>query len=130
METVLIIVIALIAGIILRNMLAFAANKNVKNFSPEEASTFIRENRDAVILDVRTRGEFSRGHIPGAKLMPVDEISSRVGELEKYRGKPIFVYCASGHRSASAIRVLLKNKFENIYNLKRGLSTWGYKLKQ
>ena len=97
-------------------------NKNVTNVSGPEAAKLIRENKNIVILDVRTKGEYSSGHINGAKLMPVSEISSRIGELEKYRGRPMLVHCASGGRSPKAVIVLLKNKFGPIYHMNHGLS--------
>lgn len=96
-------------------------NRNVKNVSGSEAAKLIKENKNLVILDVRTKGEYSSGHINGSKLMPVSEISSRIGELEKYRGRPILVHCASGGRSPRAVRVLLKNKFGPIYHMNHGL---------
>lgn len=96
-------------------------NRNVKNVSGSEAAKLIKENKNLVILDVRTTGEYNSGHINGSKLMPVSEISSRIGELEKYRGRPILVHCASGGRSPRAVRVLLRNKFGPIYHMNHGL---------
>ena len=97
-------------------------NKNVKNVSGDEAASLIKDTKDLVILDVRSEGEFRTGHISGSKLMPVGEIASRITELEKFRGKPILVHCASGGRSPKAVNVLLKNKFEPIYHMNQGLS--------
>jgi rhodanese-related sulfurtransferase len=97
-------------------------NKNVKNINGEEVSKLIRENKNLVIIDVRSKGEYRSGHKNGAKLFPVSEISSRILELEKFRGKPILVHCASGNRSPRAVRVLLKNKFTSIYHLSHGLA--------
>jgi len=99
-------------------------NKNVKNVSADEAKKLISTNKDIVILDVRTKGEYLRGHLKGAKLIPSSEISSRINELEKYRGKPLLVHCASGSRSPIAIRKLLKNNYTNIYHMNRGLAGW------
>lgn len=96
-------------------------NRNVKNVSGSEAAKLIKENKNLVILDVRTEGEYNSGHIKGSKLMPVSEIASRIGELEKYRHRPILVHCASGGRSPKAVRVLLKNKFGPIYHMNHGL---------
>lgn len=101
-------------------------NPKVKNVSAEEAKKIISENKDIVILDVRTSGEYKSGHIPGAILMPSQEISSRVSELSKYADKPVLVYCASGGRSPGAVNVLLNNNFEKVYHLSRGISSWSY----
>jgi rhodanese-related sulfurtransferase len=106
------------------------ANSNVHNLSAEEANKLINENKDVFILDVRTKGEFSNGHIPGATLIPSSEIASRVNELQKYVNKPILVYCASGGRSPGAVQVLAKNNFTEIYHLSRGISSWNYATKR
>ena len=96
------IAIAFFLFIIVRRKL-IVANPNVKNLTSEEANKLINENKEVLILDVRTKGEYSNGHIPGATLIPSSEIASRVGELEKYVNKPILVYCASGGRSPGAV---------------------------
>jgi len=105
-------------------------NKNVKNISGEDAISLIRDTKDLVILDVRTKDEYKSGHINGSKLMPVGEIASRIKELEKFRGKPILVHCASGGRSPKAVNVLLKNKFGPIYHMNHGLASFKGNLKK
>jgi len=52
----------------------------------------------------------------------------KVAELDKYKDKPILVYCASGGRSPKAVTILANNEFENIYHLSRGISSWRYNL--
>jgi phage shock protein E len=59
----------------------------------------------ALLVDVRTPGEFAGGHLPGALNVPIGALDERAAELAK-KGKPIVVYCASGMRSGSARRVL------------------------
>jgi phage shock protein E len=58
----------------------------------------------ATLLDVRTREEFSSGHLPGAINIPVQELGARVSELPK--GRDVVVYCRSGARSATACAIL------------------------
>jgi rhodanese-related sulfurtransferase len=105
-------------------------NKNIKNVSGDEAVKLISENKDLVVLDVRSKGEYQTGHINGSKLMPANEIASRINELEKFRGKPILVHCASGGRSPKAVNVLLQNKFGPIYHMNRGLAGFNGNLKK
>ena len=105
-------------------------NKNVKNITGSEATSLIRDTKDLVILDVRSKGEYLAGHINGSKLMPVSEIASRISELEKLRGKPFLVHCASGGRSPKAVNILLKNKFGPIYHMNHGLSGFSGNLKK
>jgi len=96
----------------------------------EALELFRRQKPNLVILDVRTNNEYKSGHINGATLMPVGEISSRISELEKFRGKPILVHCASGGRSPKAVNVLLKNKFGPIYHMNHGLADFKGNMKK
>jgi rhodanese-related sulfurtransferase len=75
------------------------------------------------VLDVRTPQETAAGIIAGAKLIPVDQIESRIKELPK-DGKPMLVYCAGGGRSAAACEFLSQHGFENLYNLEGGFMSW------
>ena len=102
--------------------------KSAKNVSVEEAYKLINENKELFILDVRTKEEYKEGHIPGAKLIPVQVLPDNISKLMGYKDKPILVYCASGGRSPRAVRTLIKNNFTKIYHLNRGISAWKYKL--
>jgi rhodanese-related sulfurtransferase len=59
-----------------------------------------------VFLDVRTEAEYQAGHVPGAILLPVEQLEQRWQELERYRDQPLVIYCRSGRRSAVALRLL------------------------
>ncbi|MGH4125448.1 MAG: rhodanese-like domain-containing protein [Clostridium sp.] len=101
-------------------------NSNVKNVSAEEAYKLINEDSEFIILDVRSKEEYDDGHIPGAKLFPVQVLPMKLAELHEYKNKPVLVYCASGGRSPRAVDTLENNDFKNIYHLSRGLSSWRY----
>jgi rhodanese-related sulfurtransferase len=103
-------------------------NSKYKNVSAEEANKLISENKDFIILDVRTKEEYDSGHIPGAKLVPVQILPMKLNELSGYKDKPILVYCASGGRSPRAVETLADDDFQNIYHLSRGISSWRYNL--
>ena len=89
-----------------------------------EFSEKIKLTDGAVIIDVRTPGEFSEGHIPHA--VNIDWLGSdfdfRLGKLDT--SKPVFVYCLSGRRSASAVDRMLKLGFKIIYELDGGILKW------
>lgn len=70
----------------------------------------------AVLLDVRTPAEFREGHIPGSRNLPVDEIR-RAADLVTDRETPIFLYCASGARSASGARQLRNMGYQHVTNI-------------
>lgn len=88
------------------------------------AATQLINHKDALVLDVREKGEYDSGHILNSKLIPLGKLGDRIGELEKYRGKPILVVCRSGQRSASACALLGKQGFAQAYNLDGGVTAW------
>ena len=77
----------------------------------------ISKDKSVVLLDVRTVGEFNRGHMDGFKNIPVDELRERINEIEK--GKPVYLICQSGLRSYIASRILEGNGYET-YNFSGG----------
>lgn len=62
-------------------------------------------SQNAVIIDVRTPGEFQGGHVAGSKNIPLQSIQSRVAEIKKMN-KPVVLCCASGARSGQATSFL------------------------
>ncbi len=71
-------------------------------------------DKGAVIIDVRTVGEFREGHIKNSKNIPLDNIFSKVNEIKRLE-KPVIVCCRSGMRSAQAASIL-KNKGIDVMN--------------
>lgn len=69
----------------------------------------------AVIIDVRTKGEYSSGHIKTAINIPLDRLSSSLSQL-KDKNKTIITCCASGVRSASAKSILKSSGYAQVYN--------------
>jgi phage shock protein E len=70
--------------------------------------------RDAVIVDVRTKTEYSQGHIAGSKNIPLNEIRLKTDMIRKWN-KPVVTVCRSGNRSATA-KKLLKAAGVEVYN--------------
>ena len=68
----------------------------------------------AIIVDVRSAGEYKAGHIPGSKNFPVESIRSKVAELKKLN-KPVIPVCRSGARSGMA-KGILKSAGIEVYN--------------
>jgi phage shock protein E len=77
----------------------------------------------AVLVDVRTPAEFAQGHVPGAILVPVDELSQRLAELEAWRSSEVYVICRSGSRSSHAAGLLADAGFQAV-NVRGGTSAW------
>jgi phage shock protein E len=69
----------------------------------------------AIVLDVRSKGEYASGHIKGAINISVDTLAANLKQL-KDKNQPIITCCASGMRSASAKNILMANGYTKIYN--------------
>lgn len=80
--------------------------------------------RDAVIVDVREASEFQRGHLRNARHVPLSQLKSRMGELDKWKEKPVLLYCATGSRSHGACVALRKAGFKEVFNLQGGIGAW------
>lgn len=80
---------------------------------------------ETFVLDVRTPQEYDGllGHVEGARLMPVQELSQRMAELVAVKDQPIYVICRSGNRSATATRMLLEAGYQAT-NVARGMRAW------
>lgn len=85
------------------------------------AATRLINDSHAVVVDVREPAEFSGGHLPNARNIPLGELDKRAGELPK--GKPVILCCASGARSGKAVSTLGKDGRE-VFNLAGGLQAW------
>ena len=88
------------------------------------ATTQLINHKNALVLDVREQNEYDAGHILNSKLIPLGKLLERIGELEKYRERPVVVVCRSGQRSASACTLLGKQGFAQVYNLSGGVMAW------
>jgi hydroxyacylglutathione hydrolase len=75
-----------------------------------------------VVVDVREPWEYRQGHVPGAMLMPLGQLSMRLSELNPE--KPVAVICATGNRSQSASALLGQKGFKTVYNVLGGTTQW------
>ncbi|MBN8217894.1 MAG: rhodanese-like domain-containing protein [Spirochaetes bacterium] len=89
----------------LNKMMGFADSKAIK-----EALA-----KGAVVVDVRSPGEFAGGHYQGSKNIPVDQIQGRADEIIKWK-KTVIVCCASGGRSSSAMNILKSKGLSDVMN--------------
>ncbi len=129
-QNILLVGLVAVSGISLLWPLFSASSGGGVN--PAEATLLINRE-DAHILDVRENDEFTAGHLPEAKNIPVGQLANRIGELEKFKGKPVIVCCASGMRSNKACAQLKAQGFEKIHNLAGGVDAWvgaGYPVKK
>lgn len=94
-----------------------------ESITPKQAYELLQNDKNVVLLDVRTPEEFSQEFIEGAILIPVQILSENISKLQPQKNKKIIVYCHSGNRSVAAARILSKNGFHPL-NIKGGISAW------
>lgn len=90
--------------------------------------TEYHETAGAILLDVRTRQEYSEGHIPGSKNIPLQEIG-QVPRSIPHKDTPVFVHCLSGARSRQAVNQLGQMGYTNVKNI-GGISSYRGKVKR
>lgn len=88
---------------------------------------FIQGYRKAQLIDVREPQEFEKGHILGARNIPVTQMKQRLVEIRP--DKPVYLYCQGSSRSARAAQLLHKKGYQDISQLKGGFKKWTGKIK-
>jgi rhodanese-related sulfurtransferase len=116
---VLAVAVVAVGGVLLARR--FLLGGRYQTIGPVEVKRLLDEG-GALLLDVRTAGEFAAGKIKGARLIPLAELSRRVQELPP--AATVVVYCAVGGRSRVAAKVLGQRDGSTIYNLAGGLVAW------
>lgn len=87
-------------------------------------ATRLMNQSNMLVLDVRDGKDFAVGHLPRARHIPVAELEKRSDEIQKFRDKPVLVTCRTGNRAGSAVRILKKLGFSQVFQLKGGLQAW------
>ena len=100
-----------------------APEKRYEQLEGEELYRRLATGRPMVLLDVRTEAEFIEGHIPGSKLIPLQNLDARVAEVPN-SGTPITVISESGQRSTNACKLLAENDCNPLFDLKGGFKGW------
>jgi len=97
---------------------------DVQDIDVQELNTLLESANGSrpLVLDVREPWEYAQGHVPDALLIPLGELSRRLGELDPAR--PVAIICATGNRSQSAAALLGQQGFETIYNIRGGIMAW------
>jgi rhodanese-related sulfurtransferase len=119
-DNIVMVAIAVASGLAL---LLPALMPRGKRASPQQVVQMINRGK-TVLVDVRTPEEFAAGHLRDAKNIPLADFATRVGELEKSKGKSIVVICQSGARADKAIAQLLKAGFDDVVGLDGGVAAW------
>lgn len=99
----------------------FFKRTNVPQIDVQEANKRLKADKNIIIVDVRQPNETKSGVVPGAKLIPLSEIGSRMSELPI--DKPVLTICQSSHRSPFAARKLAQAGYD-VTNVSGGMMAW------
>jgi len=97
------------------------AEDEVPEITVEELKERLENGEGVSVLDVREPHEYEVANI-GARLIPLGELPERLVELDK--DEPLAIHCKTGGRSARAVKLLQDAGFENVFNVKGGITAW------
>jgi len=114
--------IALLAAVLFTTFKSLTSK--VKVITRGEATRLINKE-DAVVVDLRQRDDFRKGHIAGStNLLPSEIKANNFGEFEKHKNKPVIVVDGSGMQCQDSATALIKAGFEQVSVLKDGVAGW------
>lgn len=96
-----------------------------QQLTPEQAKARIDSEDAIILLDVRTAEEYAAGHIPGAQLLPNEEIGDSAPPELPDKNAEILIYCRSGNRSAKAAEKLAALGYTAVWDF-GGINAWPY----
>jgi rhodanese-related sulfurtransferase len=98
--------------------------ETVLEITPQEVRRRLDDEDPLVLLDCRTQDEWSICHLQGATLIPLQEMSLRIHELEMHRNASIIVYCHKGARSMIITRLLRHSGYTDVLSMSGGIDRW------
>lgn len=87
-------------------------------------TTLLINRSNGVVLDIRDKKEFDKGHIVNALNIPLPKLSERLRELEKHKDSPVIVVCQMGQQSPEAVRILTQAGFTHVVRMAGGMAEW------
>lgn len=96
----------------------------ITNLSALRFKTIIENDKNGVVIDLRTNDEINKGYIKGSAQLDflAKDAETQIDKLDKT--KTYYIYCAGGGRSAEAAEMMEKKGFKKVYNLEKGFSEW------
>lgn len=114
--------IALLVAVVVMTFKGLFSKSKV--IARSQAITLINKE-EAVVVDLRTREDFRKGHIiDSINLTPSEIKDNNLGELEKHKQKPVIIVSASGMESGKPAEQLTQYGFEKVFVLKEGIAGW------
>ena len=91
--------------------------------SPQDMVQLMNREK-AIVIDVCQPDEFARGHVVGAKNVPLGDLEAKLPQVAKNKSNPVVMVCQVGARSARAAATAQKLGYENVQSLAGGLKAW------
>ncbi|MDU8501373.1 rhodanese-like domain-containing protein [Pseudomonas syringae] len=108
--------------ILLGLLIAYELSKGGASLSTRELTALVNSDQ-GVVIDVRSKKDFTAGHIVGSLNFPQDKMLTRTAELQKYKDKTLIIVDAMGQHAGTTARELLKSGFKAA-KLSGGISSW------
>jgi len=116
----LFLVLAVIIGLLTQNLIAGFDKSAV---DPARAIELINRE-EAVVVDISAMADFAKGHIINAINIPSNGFKNQTSQLKKYKQTPVIIHCRTGSASSPARKLLKKEGFEKVYEIRGGLLAW------
>lgn len=109
--------------VLFATLIAYLNSKSARSVSPQQAVLLVnREN--GVILDIRERKDYEKGHIVDAVNIPLAKLGDRAVELDKRKTAPVIVVCQMGQHSGAAVKLLQTKGFTQVSKMSGGMAEW------
>lgn len=109
-------------GVLLLALCA-GCGKGYRHISHEEAARIMNSGQDCLVVDVRTQEEYEKKHIPGAVLVPIEDIREKKLEALPDKNRTLLLYCWTGRRAEDSAKLLSEYGYRNVLEF-GGLADW------
>lgn len=110
-------------SLLLAGLAWYESRKAGPQVTPQQLSMLVNKE-EAVVVDVRPDKEYRQGHIVDALNLPFAQANDRLGQLDKYKERPIVLVCKMGQHASGVAKQLRARGFENVYRLSGGMMEW------
>lgn len=109
--------------LLLAALLFYLNRRSGKTVGLHQATLLINRS-NAIVLDVRDKNAFEKGHIVNALNIPLGKLNERLRELDKHKEGPVIVVCETGQQSPEAVRILTQAGFSQVVRMAGGMTEW------
>lgn len=109
--------------VLLTLLILLESRRGGKTVSSQQLTNLVNKE-EAVVIDVRDAKEFREGHITDSRNIPFSTLKDSLGQLEKYKDKPVILVCKIGQHAGAAGRILSTHGFKDVRRLRGGITTW------